>query len=118
MPTVLNGVSTLPAPSMATSPAPILCDFMVSWTIASVACCVMSPCTRSILTPAPSGADRYGYADFGPCYTPITNWNSKSEVQNCELLDLADLNTADPEVRRKIAKYMNSVIDLGVAVTT
>ncbi|MGW0431015.1 carbohydrate-binding module family 20 domain-containing protein [Micromonospora sp. NPDC003197] len=59
--------------------------------------------------------DSYGYADFGPCYRTISNWNSKSEVQDCELLALADLNTADPNVRRKIAKYMNSVIDLGVA---
>ncbi|MFY1653942.1 carbohydrate-binding module family 20 domain-containing protein [Solwaraspora sp. WMMB762] len=59
--------------------------------------------------------DSYGYADFGPCYRTISNWGSKTEVQDCELLDLADLNTADPEVRRKIAKYMNSVIALGVA---
>ncbi|MFY1703652.1 carbohydrate-binding module family 20 domain-containing protein [Micromonospora sp. WMMA1923] len=59
--------------------------------------------------------DRYGYADFGPCYRTISNWGNKAEVQDCELLALADLNTADPEVRRKIAKYMNSVIDLGVA---
>ncbi|PMR58584.1 alpha-amylase [Verrucosispora sp. ts21] len=59
--------------------------------------------------------DSYGYADFGPCYRRINNWGNKQEVQDCELLDLADLNTADPEVRRKIAKYMNAVIDLGVA---
>ncbi|MFR9774789.1 carbohydrate-binding module family 20 domain-containing protein [Micromonospora sp. MS34] len=59
--------------------------------------------------------DSYRYADFAPCYHRIDNWGSKSEIQDCELLDLADLNTADPEVRRKIAKYMNSVIDLGVA---
>ncbi|MFY1635787.1 carbohydrate-binding module family 20 domain-containing protein [Solwaraspora sp. WMMB335] len=59
--------------------------------------------------------DSYGYADFGPCYREIANWGDKAEVQNCELLQLADLNTADPEVRRKIAKYMNSVIELGVA---
>jgi alpha-amylase len=59
--------------------------------------------------------DSYGYADFGPCYREISNWGSKSEIQDCELLALADLNTGDPEVRRKIAKYMNAVIDLGVA---
>ncbi|WP_428964181.1 carbohydrate-binding module family 20 domain-containing protein [Micromonospora fluostatini] len=59
--------------------------------------------------------DSYRYADFGPCYRTISNWGNKAEVQDCELLALADLNTADPEVRRKVAKYMNSVIDLGVA---
>ncbi len=59
--------------------------------------------------------DSYGYADFAPCYRSISNWNSKSEVQDCELLDLADLNTADANVRRKIAKYLNLVVDLGVA---
>jgi alpha-amylase len=59
--------------------------------------------------------DRYVYADFGPCYTAISNWGNKAEVQDCELLNLADLNTGDAEVRRKIAKYMNAVIDLGVA---
>ncbi|GAA1031968.1 carbohydrate-binding module family 20 domain-containing protein [Virgisporangium ochraceum] len=59
--------------------------------------------------------DAYGYADFGTCYTPISNWNNKAEVQDCELLNLADLDTGNAEVRRKIAKYMNSVIDLGVA---
>ncbi|MDG4763559.1 carbohydrate-binding module family 20 domain-containing protein [Solwaraspora sp. WMMD406] len=64
---------------------------------------------------ADGSGDSYGYADFGPCYRTINNWGSKTEVQDCELLDLADLNTADPEVRRKIAKYMNSVVALGVA---
>jgi alpha-amylase len=64
---------------------------------------------------ADGSGDSYRYADFAPCYRRISNWGSKSEIQDCELLDLADLNTADPEVRRKIAKYMNSVIDLGVA---
>ncbi|GLU46125.1 carbohydrate-binding module family 20 domain-containing protein [Nocardiopsis ansamitocini] len=59
--------------------------------------------------------DSYTRADFGPCYREITNWNDKAEVQNCELLSLADLNTADADVRRMIAKYMNTVIDLGVA---
>ncbi|GAA4687089.1 carbohydrate-binding module family 20 domain-containing protein [Phytohabitans rumicis] len=59
--------------------------------------------------------DSYGYADFGTCYRTISNWSDKNEVQDCELLALADLDTSLPEVRRKIAKYMNSVIDLGVA---
>ncbi|SFP00797.1 alpha-amylase [Amycolatopsis arida] len=59
--------------------------------------------------------DRYDRPDFGPCYRAISDWSSKAEVQDCELLDLADLNTADPRVRAAIAKYMNSVIGLGVA---
>ncbi|MGN9908505.1 carbohydrate-binding module family 20 domain-containing protein [Phytohabitans sp. LJ34] len=59
--------------------------------------------------------DAYTYPNFGPCYTTISNWGNKAEVQDCELLALADLDTGDPEVRRKIAKYMNAVIDLGVA---
>ncbi|MGB2567929.1 carbohydrate-binding module family 20 domain-containing protein [Micromonospora citrea] len=62
-----------------------------------------------------NSGDSYGYGDFGSCYRRISNWGSKNEVQDCELLDLADLDTANPEVRRKIAKYMNAVIDLGVA---
>ncbi|MDT0328751.1 carbohydrate-binding module family 20 domain-containing protein [Nocardiopsis lambiniae] len=60
------------------------------------------------------GTAGYSHADFGPCYEEITNWNDKEEVQNCQLVGLADLNTADPRVRDQIKRYLNGLVDLGV----
>ncbi|MBB6119269.1 carbohydrate-binding module family 20 domain-containing protein [Nocardiopsis algeriensis] len=61
------------------------------------------------------GTASYGRDNFGPCYETITDWNDKWEVQNCRLLDLADLDTADPQVRSQIRRYLNGLIGMGVA---
>lgn len=60
------------------------------------------------------GSAAYAYDDFGPCYDTIENWNDKWEVQNCQLLDLADLDTASPHVREQITRYLNGLIAMGV----
>ena len=60
------------------------------------------------------GEASYTYDDFGPCYDTIENWDDKEEVQNCELLDLADLDTGSSHVQDQIVRYLNEMIDLGV----
>ena len=56
----------------------------------------------------------YTQSDF---HTPCTvnNYQSAANVQDCELLGLADLNTGSPAVRQKIADYLLSLARLGVA---
>ncbi len=60
----------------------------------------------------------YGYDDFHHCgrngNDNIANWNDRWEIQNCQLLGLADLATEKPSVQAKIAGYLNSLIRLGV----
>jgi alpha-amylase len=64
----------------------------------------------------------YGYGDFhhandGYCNDDdggIDDWNSTSEVQNCELVSLSDLKTQSGYVRGKIAGYLNDLIGIGV----
>lgn len=60
------------------------------------------------------GEASYSYDDFGPCYDSIENWNDKSEVQNCQLLGLSDLDTGSDHVRAQIARYLNGLVDMGV----
>ncbi|MGE5657959.1 MAG: alpha-amylase [Actinomycetota bacterium] len=45
----------------------------------------------------------------------LQNWYDRWEVQNCRLLNLADLKTESTSVRRKIASYLNDLMGLGVA---
>lgn len=45
----------------------------------------------------------------------IANYQDRYEVQNCELLNLADLDTGSAAVRDRIAAYLNDLVDLGVA---
>src|SRR5512138_3414286 len=60
----------------------------------------------------------YGANDFHHCgrngNDDIVNWGDRWEVQNCELVDLADLATESSYVRGKIAGYLNDLISLGV----
>src|SRR5699024_5291018 len=60
------------------------------------------------------GEASYTYDNFGPCYDTIENWDDKEEVQNCELLDLADLVTCRALVLFLIGRYLNEMIELGV----
>lgn len=73
---------------------------------------------------AGSSYTHYGYPgiyqsqDFHHCgrngNDDIVNYGDRYEVQNCELVDLADLNTGSDYVRGRIAGYLNDLISLGV----
>jgi alpha-amylase len=44
----------------------------------------------------------------------VTNYNSQADVQECQLVGLADLNTETSYVRGKLAGYLNDLESLGV----
>lgn len=48
-----------------------------------------------------------------PC--AINNYNNATNVRDCELVSLPDLNQTLPYVREKIVEFMNHLIDLGAA---
>lgn len=56
----------------------------------------------------------YTQADFHAACT-VSDYQSAANVQDCELLGLADLHTGTPDVRRKIAEYLIGLVRLGVA---
>ncbi|NBO37919.1 ATPase [bacterium] len=60
----------------------------------------------------------FAFADFHHCgrYSDnvIRNYQDRWEVQNCELLGLADLNTGNDSVRGKIADFLNDQLSIGV----
>ncbi|XP_076642624.1 alpha-amylase [Halictus rubicundus] len=56
----------------------------------------------------------YGRNDFHKSCA-ITNYNDASNVRNCELTGLHDLNQGTEYVRGKIVDFMNEAIDVGVA---
>ncbi|MFF5171810.1 alpha-amylase family protein [Micromonospora sp. NPDC000089] len=60
----------------------------------------------------------YGSQDFHYCgrngNNDIANYNDRYEVQNCELVNLADLKTESDYVRSTIAGYLNDLLSLGV----
>ncbi len=60
----------------------------------------------------------FSYTDFHHCgrYSDsvIRNYQDRWEVQNCELLGLADLNTGSDAVRGKIADFLNEQLRIGV----
>lgn len=60
----------------------------------------------------------FSYVDFHHCgrYSDsvIRNYQDRWEVQNCELLGLADLNTGAESVRTTVANFLNEQIDMGV----
>ncbi|MGA5700147.1 carbohydrate-binding module family 20 domain-containing protein [Peterkaempfera bronchialis] len=56
----------------------------------------------------------YANQDFHSCRSDITNYGDRSNVQNCELVGLADLDTGSDYVRSTIAAYLNNLISLGV----
>lgn len=60
----------------------------------------------------------YQWQDFHHCgrngNDDIWNYNDRYEVQNCELVNLADLKTESDYVRNKLAAYMNDLLSLGV----
>ncbi len=56
----------------------------------------------------------YQEQDFHSCHTEITNYGDRGNVQNCELVHLADLNTSSTYVQNTIAAYLNHLSALGV----
>ena len=56
----------------------------------------------------------YGPADFHPPCA-LNDYNNAANVQDCELLGLADLHTGRAEVRERIAGYLTKLARLGVA---
>jgi alpha-amylase len=59
----------------------------------------------------------YQWQDFHHCGrngNDIANYHDRYEVQTCELVNLADLNTGAEYVRNRIAGYMNDLLALGV----
>ncbi|HEX2092596.1 MAG TPA: alpha-amylase family protein [Longimicrobiaceae bacterium] len=56
----------------------------------------------------------YAQGDFHPA-CPVNNYQSAANVQDCELLGLADLHTGLAPVRQKIADYLVGLARLGVA---
>lgn len=59
----------------------------------------------------------YGYDDFHHCgltyNDDIDDYRSRDEVQTCELVNLADLDTSKPAVQHKIQAYLQHLLDLG-----
>jgi alpha-amylase len=60
----------------------------------------------------------YGTDDFHHCgrngNDDIVNYGDRWEVQNCELVDLADLKTESTYVRGKLTAYLSDLVSLGV----
>lgn len=57
----------------------------------------------------------YAPSDFHQPTCTVTNYANAANVQDCELLGLPDLNTEKDSVRHKIADYLISLADMGVA---
>ncbi|MGW3657994.1 carbohydrate-binding module family 20 domain-containing protein [Streptomyces sp. NPDC005151] len=56
----------------------------------------------------------YSSYDMDDCTAQISNYQNRANVQNCELVGLADLDTGEDYVRGKIAGYLNDLLSLGV----
>ena len=60
-------------------------------------------------------ADFHNYpADCPESDDQIHDWNSQTEVQECQLLSLSDLRTESDHVRSTIAAYLNDLMGIGV----
>lgn len=60
----------------------------------------------------------YSGFDFHYCGTngnDIQDWNNQTQVQTCELENLADLDTESDYVRGRLAQYGDDLVSLGVA---
>ena len=60
----------------------------------------------------------YATDDFNQCPTGVSqieDWSNVEEIQQCELLGLADLNTSKSNVRDKLVAYLRDLRNMGVA---
>ncbi|OQR59249.1 glycosidase [Streptomyces maremycinicus] len=56
----------------------------------------------------------YSSYDFDDCTAQVSNYSDRWNVQHCELVGLADLDTGEEYVRKTVAGYMNDLLTLGV----
>ncbi|MCX4773008.1 alpha-amylase family glycosyl hydrolase [Streptomyces sp. NBC_01260] len=56
----------------------------------------------------------YSAPDMDDCTAQISNYQDRYNVQHCELVGLADLDTGEEYVRGRIAGYLNDLLSLGV----
>ncbi|MFI5986184.1 carbohydrate-binding module family 20 domain-containing protein [Streptomyces sp. NPDC051555] len=56
----------------------------------------------------------YSGADMDDCRATISTYQDRANIQNCELVQLADLDTGEEYVRGRIAGYLNDLLSLGV----
>ncbi|MFI9241429.1 alpha-amylase family protein [Streptomyces sp. NPDC053086] len=56
----------------------------------------------------------YSSHDFDDCTSQVTNYSDRWNVQHCELVGLADLDTGEEYVRKTVAGYLNDLLALGV----
>ncbi len=56
----------------------------------------------------------YSAADLDDCRTPVSDYRDRRDVQDCELVGLADLDTGEAYVRDRIAAYLDDLLSLGV----
>ncbi|GGZ21090.1 alpha-amylase [Streptomyces inusitatus] len=56
----------------------------------------------------------YSGFDLDDCRSAIADYRDRHQVQNCELVGLADLDTGEEYVRGRIAAYLNDLLSLGV----
>ncbi|WP_435887670.1 alpha-amylase family glycosyl hydrolase [Streptomyces antimycoticus] len=56
----------------------------------------------------------YQAQDMDDCTSQISNYQDRWNVQHCELVGLADLDTGESYVRTRIAQYLNDLLSLGV----
>jgi alpha-amylase len=56
----------------------------------------------------------YSANDFHTCHSAISNYGDAGNVQSCELVSLADLNTGSDNVRTTIANYLIGLANMGV----
>ncbi|MFF9566127.1 carbohydrate-binding module family 20 domain-containing protein [Streptomyces sp. NPDC014685] len=67
-----------------------------------------------------SSYTKYGYPglysadDMNDCQSQISDYGDRANVQNCELVGLADLDTGEDYVRGRIAAYLDDLRSLGV----
>lgn len=57
----------------------------------------------------------YNDGDFHDCRRDIDNYQDRWEVQNCNLVNLSDLDTGSASVQQKLADFMNRFVDMGAA---
>ncbi|WP_405017091.1 carbohydrate binding domain-containing protein [Kitasatospora sp. NBC_00070] len=55
----------------------------------------------------------YQDQDFHSCRSAISNYADRANVQNCELVNLSDLNTGSTYVQQTIANYLSDLLSLG-----
>ncbi|MBI0382382.1 alpha-amylase family protein, partial [Streptomyces albiflaviniger] len=56
----------------------------------------------------------YQPQDMDDCTAQISDYQDRWNVQHCELVDLADLDTGEEYVRTRLAQYLNDLLSLGV----